>query len=147
MIPVTILIKPAGNPNMNESVRIDPPIIRPITEEKFIININSIKGNTINSAPNPIKVHPSTFVSSGRRFIFPDSKGIESNERIRIKPRMIFCTGKEKYETWGAVRRIRRMLKPDASTTAHPAQSIVFLFSSMSVVELILCYTTIKGSR
>jgi hypothetical protein len=67
-----------------------------MTEEKFIININSIKGNKINSAPNPIKVHPSTFVSSGSRFNFPNSKGIESNERIRIETRMIFWTLIEK---------------------------------------------------
>jgi len=91
-----MLIRPAGNPNMNESVRIEMPIIRPMTEEKFIININSIKGNKINSAPSPIKVHPSTLVSSGSRFNFPDRKGIEINEKMRIETRMIFWTGIEK---------------------------------------------------
>jgi hypothetical protein len=96
VIPITILIRPAGNPNMNEIVRIDPPIIRPMTEEKFIININSIKGNKINSAPSPIKVHPSTFASSESRFNFPEIKGIEINERLRIETRMIFWTEIEK---------------------------------------------------
>jgi hypothetical protein len=81
---------------MNESVRIEPPIIRPMTEEKFIIKINNIKGNKINSAPSTIKVHPSTFVSSGSCFNFPHIKGIEINERIRIETRMIFWTGIEK---------------------------------------------------
>jgi hypothetical protein len=96
VIPITILIRPAGNPNMNESARIGPLITRPMTEEKFIINIKSIKGNKINSAPINKKVHPSTFVSSGRRFIFPDSKGITRNEKIRIETRMSFWTGIEK---------------------------------------------------
>jgi hypothetical protein len=91
-----MLIRPIGNPKMNESVRIDPPIIRPITEEKFMTNINSIKGNKINSAPSPIKVHPSTFVSSGSLFNFPQIIGIEINERIRIETRMVFWTGIEK---------------------------------------------------
>jgi hypothetical protein len=91
-----MLITPAGNPNMNESDRIDPPIMRPITDEKFMTNINSIKGNKINSAPSTIKIHPSTFVSSGSRFNFPEIKGIEINDRIRIETRMIFWTGIEK---------------------------------------------------
>ena len=91
-----MLIRPAGNPNMNESARIDPPIIRPMTEEKFMTNINSIKGNNINSAPSTIKVHPSTFVSSGSLFNFPWIKGIEISDKIRIETRMIFWTGIEK---------------------------------------------------
>jgi hypothetical protein len=93
VIPITILIRPAGNPNMNESVRIDAPKIRPITEEKFMINIKNMTGNRINSAPRPIKVHPSTFVPSENRFNFPKIKGIEITERIRIETRMIFWTG------------------------------------------------------
>jgi hypothetical protein len=91
-----MLIRPAGNPNMNESARIGPPIIRPMTEEKFIIYINSIKGNKINSAPRTIKVHPITFFLSGSRFNFPQIKGIENIEIIRIETRMIFWTGIEK---------------------------------------------------
>jgi hypothetical protein len=83
-----MLIRPAGNPNMNESVRIEPPIIRPMTEEKFMTNINSIKGNKINSAPSTKKVHPNTFGSSGRRFNFPQIKGIEINDKIRIETRI-----------------------------------------------------------
>jgi len=81
---------------MNESVRIDPPITRPITEEKFMTNIKNITGKRINSAPSPIKVHPSTFVSSGSRLNFIMSKGIESNEKMMIEIRMIFWTGIEK---------------------------------------------------
>lgn len=91
-----MLIKPADNPNMNESARIGPPIMRPMTEEKFMINMNNIKGNKINSAPSTIKVHPSTFLSSGSRFNFPKIKGIENNERIRIETRITFWTGIEK---------------------------------------------------
>jgi hypothetical protein len=96
VIPITILIRPAGNPNTNESVRIDPPIIRPMTEKKFMTNINSIRGNKINSAPSPIKVHPIIFCSSGSWFNFPRIKGIEITEIIRIETRMIFWTGIEK---------------------------------------------------
>jgi hypothetical protein len=96
VIPIPILIRPAGNPNMNDRVRTDPPIIIPIIEEKFMTNMNSIKGNKINSAPSPIKVHPSAFVSSGRPFNFPKIKGIERNEKRRIETRMIFWTGIEK---------------------------------------------------
>ena len=91
-----MLIRPAGNPNMNESVRTDMPKTRPITEEKFMINIKNIMGKRMNSDPSPIKVHPSTFDISGSLSKFPVIKGIESNERIRIIIRIFICAEIEK---------------------------------------------------
>jgi hypothetical protein len=67
-----------------------------MTEEKVMTNIKNMTGKRINSAPSPMKVHPSTFVSSGSPFNFPKINGIASNEKIRIETRKIFWREIEK---------------------------------------------------